>query len=134
MIDNGYAFGFDGSEWGMRDRFVGKELSSLSDAYLSAQAEECFQATITSIQGVVATGFDAILRSVPADWMEDDMNLITRLLDDLGRRSKRLPDLLMDAKRRLADFVNADSAPVDKFLWDRNLKYLDLSAAAKTGR
>jgi hypothetical protein len=124
MIDNGHAFGFDGSQWRMRDQFIGKNLSLLSDAYLSMQAEEHFESTIASIQSIVATGLDPILQLVPADWIENDAKAITILFDDLGRRSKRLPDLLTDAKAHLA---GAKSASLDKFLCGQIVEYTDLN-------
>jgi hypothetical protein len=130
MIDNGHAFGFDGSEWRMSDRFVGKEFPPLSKLYLSAEADKYFESTITCIQSIVASGFDTILQSVPADWIENDMNLITRLFEDLHSRSKRIPDLLTDAKGSVAEYVKSDSVFPDGLLWDQDVEYPNLRPAA----
>jgi hypothetical protein len=99
MIDNGYAFG--GSDWRMRDRPVGKGIPNFSEYYASPCADEQFEAAVASIQAIARTEFDAMQRLVPEEWVENDGAALSRLLDELSDRSKRLPDLIALARANL---------------------------------
>jgi len=97
MIDNGFAFGFDGTEWRMRDRVISKGRHSLVKLYTSEQSKGTFEATISTIANITVADLEAIRQLIPREWVEDDNNELTRMLAELDRRSKRLPTLLQQA-------------------------------------
>jgi hypothetical protein len=97
MIDNGFAFGFDGQEWRMRDRIVGKLYPGLSQFYASSASTALFEAAVTRVQEMIAAGLRRFLDPIPAEWVENPADM-TRLLQRLEKRAQRLPDLVHEAR------------------------------------
>jgi hypothetical protein len=114
MIDNGYVFGFDGSEWQMGARPGARRRLSSCDVDFPPGPSEQFESIIVDIQAVAGTEFDSIRKAIPPEWIDDDMDAIARLFDELGRRAKRLPDLMVAARanrlQRLARYAVLQSA------------------------
>jgi hypothetical protein len=114
MIDNGHLFGFDGSEWQMGYRPGGRRRLSTCDVDFPPGPFEQFESTIAAIQAVAGSEFASIRTSIPAEWADEDMDAIARLFDELGRRAKRLPDLMVAARgnrlQRLARYAALHSA------------------------
>jgi hypothetical protein len=103
MIDNGCAFGFDGSEWRMRDRPVGREHCRLPELYCSAEASREFDRTIAQIQRLAeGASIEAAWKAVPQDWTEGDKDAGPRLLEELRRRARRVPDMVCSAQLALS--------------------------------
>jgi hypothetical protein len=103
MIDNGFAFGFDGTEWRMRDKTICKDRHLLSELYVSEQSARIFEATIPRIAATTAADLEAIRQSIPREWVEDDDEQLSHVFAELNRRSQRLPILLRQALEGLAE-------------------------------
>jgi hypothetical protein len=101
MIDNGFSFGFNGTDWLMRDQPLNKTYPLRAGQYLSPDADVQFEAAIADIQAMDASDFEAIRQVVPDDWIGNDRARVVRLFDELRRRARRLPDLLSTVKTNL---------------------------------
>ena len=101
----------------------GSKVSSLEDQLATARAEnrrfKTFQtekkraeaakdsvvqqiATIRSVDGdryVWPHVLDEVTREIPPAWYEDDYDALLRLLEHLHQRRRRVPDLILEAKR-----------------------------------
>jgi hypothetical protein len=106
MIDHGFAFGFDGREWRMRDRVAGKVYPMLAHLYQRGDAAETFAITIAAAQSISRSDFDTIMNSLPTEWLAEDREAIQKVFNELLRRAARLPDLVAQA----LDFIRKPSA------------------------
>ncbi len=94
MIDNGFAFGFDGVEWRMRDRFTTKAFPIPPSIYRSKMAETQFHLTIARIKRISDEDLRDIQKTIPIEWFCGDEQLVTQVFDQLRIRKTRLQSLV----------------------------------------
>jgi hypothetical protein len=111
MIDNGFAFGFDGGEWRMRDRFVGKMYAQIGPWYLRSSAAAPIASAIDAARSIGTSTFASIVDSLPREWVEGDYRHIRQLGADLRRRADRLPDLVDQALSSLRETLGTSNRP-----------------------
>jgi hypothetical protein len=104
MVDNGYTF--DGPHWAFPDSPL-QGLYHRPAVYQAVRSLDDFQPWLDRIVSFPEEVIDDALRQTPPDWVADDDQALHRLLEQLLRRRKRLPDLIRDAGQgRSSPFVN----------------------------
>ena len=99
MIDNGFAFGFDGVDDCLRDHCRPSAPYLLSSAYLGAAAQ--FRETIERVRQITAADILAIIGELPMEWLTD-IRKFEVLARDLQLRGERLPTLLAQTLAKLS--------------------------------
>ncbi len=96
MIDHGFAF--NGPHWDLPDsamtglyprRMVYQHVRSIAD----------FDPWLSRVVNFPPEVLDKALRQIPREWMTDDDSELERLLEDLMRRRKRIPELLSECRK-----------------------------------
>ena len=104
MVDNGYAF--DGPHWTFPDSPL-QGLYHRPSVYRGVRSLDDFQPWLDRIVSFPEEVIDDALRQTPPDWVADDDHALHRLLEQLLRRCRRVPDLILEAVRgRNSPFVN----------------------------
>ncbi len=98
MIDHGFAFGFEGTEWRMRDIFIRKKHPILLPIYEAQWANPVIDDFIARIQRLAEYELADIRRLVPTEWLESDGNLLDHVCGALYTRSRRLDTLIAEAR------------------------------------
>jgi hypothetical protein len=97
MIDQGFCF--NAGEWNYPDAPL-RGLYARNRVYEGVTGMESFAPWIDRVQNrVTERVLDEITREIPPAWYEDDYDAVVRLIEQLHRRRKRVPDLLLESKR-----------------------------------
>ena len=98
MIDQGRAFGFDGFDWRPRDWTYGCQSPLVPAVYFAKSSEPDFESTVRKISSLREADFDQIQRNIPTEWIGENSDALQQMFQDLLRRSRRLPSLLITAR------------------------------------
>jgi len=104
MVDNGYTF--DGPHWTFPDSPL-QGLYHRPSVYAAVRSLDDFQPWLDRIVDFPEEVIDDAVKQTPPEWVAGDDDALHRLLEQLMRRRRRLPDLLREAARgRSSPFVN----------------------------
>ena len=96
MIDQGFCF--NAGEWNYPDAPL-RGLYARNRVYEGVTGMESFAPWLDRLERQVNERVLAsLLEEIPPAWYEDDYDALTRLLEQLYQRRKRIPDLLLAAK------------------------------------
>jgi hypothetical protein len=97
MIDQGFCF--NAGEWNFPDAPL-RGLYARNRVYQGVTGMESFAPWIERLNKQVTEHvLDEFIRGIPPEWYEDDYDALVRLLEQLQRRRRRVPDLILEAKR-----------------------------------
>ncbi|HVB28966.1 MAG TPA: HipA family kinase [Terriglobia bacterium] len=106
LIDHGFCFN-DG-EWNFPDSPI-RSLYPRRLVYESVRGLQSFEPYLSRIENIEASELEACLREVPPDWCGDDPQQLSRLVERLYERRRRVRQLIIDAKQSsLRPFPNWD--------------------------
>jgi hypothetical protein len=91
MIDHGFVF--DGPQWDFPDSPI-QGLYPRRLVYERVRSLDDFQPWLDRIVGFPEEIVDQACRQIPPEWIDGDEEALERLLDQLLRRRKRVPDLI----------------------------------------
>ena len=95
MIDQGFCF--NAAEWNFPDAPL-RGLYTRHRVYESVRGMGAFDPWIARIQTNVTPGLlDEISREIPPEWYNDEQDLLWRLMEQLLRRKKLVPELILSA-------------------------------------
>jgi hypothetical protein len=104
MIDHGYVF--NGPHW----EFISSPVQGLYTrkiVYNSIRSFKDFQPGLDRIVHFPEHVLDQAFRQIPPAWLAGDEERLERLLEDLMRRRKRVPDLIAEARlAKVSPFLN----------------------------
>ena len=104
MVDNGYTF--DGPHWTFPDSPL-QGLYHRSAVYRAVRSLDDFQPWLERIVSFPEDVIDDALRRTPPQWIAQDDGALHNLMEQLVRRRRRVPDLILDAARsRFGLFAN----------------------------
>ena len=96
MIDQGFCF--NAGEWNYPDAPL-RGLYARNRVYEGVTGMESFAPWLDRLERQISERVLAsLLEEIPPAWYEDDYDALTRLLEQLYQRRKRIPDLLLAAK------------------------------------
>lgn len=96
MIDQGFCF--NAGEWSFPDAPL-RGLYALNCVYEGVTGRESFSMWLERIEkSITEKVFEILIREVPPEWYEDDLDSLWRLMEQLYRRRSMVPDLLLAAK------------------------------------
>lgn len=97
MIDQGFCF--NAGEWNFPDAPL-RGLYARNRVYEGVTGMESFAPWLERLEKqMTERALDEIMRQIPPAWYEDDYDALVRLSEQLLRRSSRVPDLILDAKK-----------------------------------
>jgi hypothetical protein len=96
MIDQGFAF--NGPEWNFIDSPV-QGLYSRKQVYDGVASLEQFEPWLERVIHFPENVVDQACKQVPPEWMAGEEDQFERMVEQLMRRRKRVPDLIRDARR-----------------------------------
>jgi hypothetical protein len=97
MIDQGFCF--NAGEWTFPDAPL-RGLYARNRVYQGITGMESFAPWLERLEKqMTERTLDEVMRQIPPAWYEDDYDSLVRLSEQLLRRSSRVPDLILDAKR-----------------------------------
>jgi len=96
MIDQGFCF--NAGEWNFPDAPL-RGLYARNRVYTGVTGLESFAPWLTRLEQMPERVLDEISKTLPPAWYDDDYDALLRLLEQLHRRRKRVPDLILEAKR-----------------------------------
>src|SRR5216684_356218 len=92
-------FCFNAGEWNFPDAPL-RGLYARNRVYHGVTGMESFAPWLGRIEEqMTERTLDEITRSIPPEWYADDYDALLRLLEQLHRRRRRVPDLILEAKR-----------------------------------
>ena len=104
LIDHGFCFN-DG-EWNFPDSPI-RSLYPRRLVYESVRGLQSFEPYLSRIENLEASEMEEGLRNVPPEWYGDDPQQMSRLVERLYSRRRRVRQLIIDAKNSsLAPFPN----------------------------
>jgi hypothetical protein len=96
MIDQGFCF--NAGEWNFPDAPL-RGLYARNRVYEGITGRESFGPWLERIEKRMSERvFDELVREIPPEWYEDDLDSLLRLVEQLHRRRNLVPDLLLAAK------------------------------------
>jgi HipA-like protein len=96
MIDQGFCF--NAGEWNFPDAPL-RGLYARNGVYEGVTGRESFEPWLQRLEKRIDERvLDALIREIPPEWYEDDMDSVMRLGEQLYRRRSRVPELLLAAK------------------------------------
>jgi hypothetical protein len=95
MIDNGFCF--NAGEWSFPDAPL-RGLYSRQRVYQSVTGMESFEPWLARLERFNETVLDEAAKEIPAEWYDADTDGLYRLLEQLHRRRKLVPQLILAAK------------------------------------
>jgi hypothetical protein len=96
MIDQGFCF--NAGEWNFPDAPL-RGLYARNRVYEAITGRESFGLWLERIEKRMSERvFDELVREIPPEWYEDDLDTLLRLVEQLHRRRNLVPDLLLAAK------------------------------------
>ncbi len=97
MIDQGFCF--NAGEWNFPDAPL-RGLYARNRVYQGVTGMESFAPWLERIEKqMTERTLDEITREIPPEWYADDYDALLRLLEQLHQRCRRVPDLILEAKR-----------------------------------
>jgi len=97
MIDQGFCF--NAGEWNFPDAPL-RGLYARHRVYESVRDMESFEPWLDRIEKRVnAALFDELTKDIPPEWYTWDHDALFRLLEQLDRRRKRVPEWILEAKK-----------------------------------
>lgn len=104
MIDHGFAF--NGPEWNFTDSPV-QGLYSRRQVYESVTSLEQFEPWLERVIRFPEEVVDQACKQIPPEWLVGEEDQFERMVEQLMRRRKRVPDLIRDARRaKVSPFGN----------------------------
>jgi hypothetical protein len=95
MIDQGFCF--NAGEWNFPDSPL-RGLYHRHKVYAGIRGWESFEPWLTRLEALSPRALDEAAASVPPEWYNHDTEAMTRLLEQLDRRRRRIRELLTAAK------------------------------------
>jgi hypothetical protein len=96
MIDQGFCF--NAGEWNFPDAPL-RGLYARNRVYESVTGRETFGVWLDRIEKhMTEKVLDELIREIPPEWYDDDLDALLRLAEQLLRRRGKVPDLLLAAK------------------------------------
>jgi hypothetical protein len=96
MIDQGFCF--NAGEWNFPDAPL-RGLYARNRVYEGVTGHQSFGPWIERIEkGITEQVLDDLIREVPPEWYDDDLDALLRLAEQLYRRRTMVPELLLAAK------------------------------------
>jgi len=96
MIDQGFCF--NAGEWNFPDAPL-RGLYARNSVYEKVRGRESFGIWLERIEKrMTESVFNELIREVPPEWYEDDLDPLLRLMEQLHRRRTKVPELLLAAK------------------------------------
>jgi hypothetical protein len=97
MIDQGFCF--NAGEWNFPDAPL-RGLYARNRVYEGVRGMESFAPWLQRLEKQTTERvLDELARAIPPEWYEDDYDALMRLLEQLHRRRRRVPDLILEAKK-----------------------------------
>ncbi|MCL6480319.1 MAG: phosphatidylinositol kinase [Firmicutes bacterium] len=96
MIDQGFCF--NAGEWNFPDAPL-RGLYLRQRVYEQVRGMEAFEPWLARLEQVNERVLDALSKEIPPEWYDGDQDALYRLLEQLLRRRKRVPDLILEAKK-----------------------------------
>jgi HipA-like protein len=97
MIDQGFCF--NAGEWNFPDAPL-RGLYARNRVYEGVTGMESFAPWIERLEKQMNERvLDEFIHQIPPEWYEDDYDALLRLVEQLHRRRRRVPDLILEAKR-----------------------------------
>jgi hypothetical protein len=97
MIDQGFCF--NAGEWNFPDAPL-RGLYARNRVYQSVTGEESFGPWMDRLEKrITERVLDELIREIPPEWYEDEIDSVQRLGEQLYRRRSRVPELVLSAKR-----------------------------------
>jgi hypothetical protein len=104
MIDQGFAF--NGPEWNFIDSPV-QGLYTRKLVYEDVTSLDPFEPWLERVTHFPGEVVDQAAKQVPLEWLAGERDAFERMLEQLMRRRKLVPDLVRDARRaKVSPFVN----------------------------
>jgi len=96
MIDQGFCF--NAGEWNFPDAPL-RGLYLRQSVYESVTSMESFEPWLERLEKQITRDvLDEVAEAIPPEWYHFDQDALFRLLDELFRRRKRVPDLILETK------------------------------------
>lgn len=106
LIDHGFCFN-DG-EWNFPDSPI-RSLYPRRLVYESVRGLKSFEPYLSRVENIETSELDECLREVPPEWCGEEPQQLSRLVETLYERRRRVRQLIIDAKRSsLMPFPNWD--------------------------
>lgn len=97
MIDQGFCF--NAGEWNFPDAPL-RGLYARHRVYESVRGMHSFAPWLERLEKrVTESTLDEVAREIPPEWLADDLDALDRLLNQLHRRRRRIPDLILDSRK-----------------------------------
>ena len=97
MIDQGFCF--NAGEWNFPDAPL-RGLYARQRVYDSVRGLRSFEPWLDRLETIAwGSVFDELQKEIPPEWYDCDLDALFRLLDKLDERRKRVPELILDAKK-----------------------------------
>jgi HipA-like protein len=97
MIDQGFCF--NAGEWNFPDAPL-RGLYARNRVYEGVTGMESFAPWIERLENQMTEHvLDGFMREIPPQWYEDDYDALSRLAERLHCRRRRVPDLILEARR-----------------------------------
>lgn len=105
MIDQGFCF--NAGEWSFPDAPL-RGLFARHRVYQSVQGMRSFEPWLERLEKqITEKAMDEISKEIPPEWVGEDHDALFHLLEQLLRRRKRVPELILDAQKSYQQpFVN----------------------------
>lgn len=95
MIDQGFCF--NAGEWNFPDAPL-RGLYPRQRVYERVRGMEAFETWLARLEQIDERVLDAISKEIPPEWYDGEQDALYDLLEQLLRRRKRVPDLILEAK------------------------------------
>lgn len=97
MIDQGFCF--NAGEWTFPDAPL-RGLYARNRVYEGVTGGESFAPWLERLEKRInGSVLDELIKEIPPEWYEGELDSLNRLLEQVHRRRKRVPDLLLEAKK-----------------------------------
>lgn len=104
LIDQGFCC--NAGEWGFPDAPL-RGIYSRHRVYASVTGMHSFEPWLERMQRITSGVLDEIASAIPPEWYDGDQDALFALLEQIERRRKKVPDLILDAKNSYRQpFVN----------------------------
>ena len=94
MIDNGFCF--NAGEWNFPDAPL-RGLYARHRVYEAVRGMDSFEAWIARVERIEETALGEIYEKIPPEWYDDDADALEKMLEQLLRRRRLVPELIVSA-------------------------------------